>query len=485
MRWLRIVLSVCLTATMAIGLVQSSAGAVPQEVREKSIAATVKVYALDEDGLPYGWGSGSILTSTGQILTNFHVVADDAKEKLLNPDGNVLVWTTADPREPAVPAYLGKVVRTSKKLDLALITVVADISGTDLAGCLALPTYPLGDSDKVTPGDGVAVIGYPSLGGNTVTYTEGIISGFSAGEGDFPGPWLKTDAEQSGGNSGGAAIDVDGNLIGVPTAGYSDDAGGKVNLLRPINAADEILTDVSGLGVPGCDGAGSLGPVPETGEYGAGGVFFGGFSYPGSEDGWETAPSGTAELSAHFNYAAVQKNTPIKAQWYFNGKPAADATQEDTWPYEAGDGSFSLTLTNAKGLPDGTYTVQVFVGDGTIFTPDVTVGGAEAVDAVSIRGRVLSADSGRPLAGAYFAVLTPGITWESVDFDNREHFLDIAETDANGNFQTTATFPLDQLYSVGVAAEGYGVSTKDDVNLEELDPTGGFADFGDISIKAD
>ena len=76
---------------------------------------------------------------------------------------------------------------------------------------LNLPAIELGDSDSLNLGDRISIFGYPGIGGETVTYTSGNVSGF----GGEPGvresrAWIKTDATIAGGNSGGTAGDAAG-----------------------------------------------------------------------------------------------------------------------------------------------------------------------------------------------------------------------------------------------------------------------------------
>lgn len=298
---------------------------------------------------------------------------------------------------------------------------------------------------------------------------------------------MKTDTEFSPGNSGGSAIDTDGKLIGVPSADRSNaERVGKIGLIRPINAAGKIITNVEALGVPGCEGSPPLGAVPSTGDYGPGDAVFVDY-YPSAdaEEPIESAPSGTTELFAWFGYYGLPTNTPLAFQWFRNGRPTSDGEKHDEWPFEAGDGGFNVSTSSANGLGDGAYSVRVTVGDDTITTPEITVGGEGAAGSVSVRGRALSADTDRPLPDAFFVVLAPGVTWDNVDFDNPDHFLDVARTNSEGAFQSNIAFPLDQRYAIGVAADGYEGALFEDVDLSELEPAGGgFVNVGDVRLKA-
>ena len=101
-----------------------------------------------------------------------------------------------------------------------------------------MDSFELGDSDSVQIGDYIGIIGFPAIGGSTVTYTKGNMSGFF-------GPFIKTDAEINKGNSGGAAIDNKGKLIGITSASSGlhkrKEGEGKLGLVRPINIAQPMI----------------------------------------------------------------------------------------------------------------------------------------------------------------------------------------------------------------------------------------------------
>ena len=61
-----------------------------------------------------------------------------------------------------------------------------------------------GNSDDLLPGDPIGVIGFPGLGGSTVTFTDGVVSGFLDENDDGVYEWIKTDTEVNPGNSGGS-----------------------------------------------------------------------------------------------------------------------------------------------------------------------------------------------------------------------------------------------------------------------------------------
>ncbi|EFL33124.1 protease [Streptomyces viridochromogenes DSM 40736] len=181
-------------------------------------------------------GSGVIITGDGEIVTNNHVVSGASQIKVTTNDGK---------------SYTAKVVGTDSKKDLALIK---------LENASGMKAATLGDSSGLQVGDQVVAIGSPE--GLSGTVTSGIISaldrdvtvptdegqgqqqwGQGQGQGQGGDQWpfefggrqfngdtgsdtttykaLQTDASLNPGNSGGALIDMNGNIIGINSAMYS------------------------------------------------------------------------------------------------------------------------------------------------------------------------------------------------------------------------------------------------------------------------
>ena len=161
---------------------------------------------------------------------------------------------------------MARVVAEDPDLDLAVLRIDGDERGTPLdPESLDLPILPLGSSDAVNLGEPVHVFGFPAIGSGSLTYTIGIVSGFLFEEGIDGTAWINTDAVTSGGNSGGAAVNDAGQLIGVPTSGSALDCragdtnrdgvigpedvgclptGGSLTQLRPIDLARPLLASV-------------------------------------------------------------------------------------------------------------------------------------------------------------------------------------------------------------------------------------------------
>jgi len=168
-----------------------------------------------------GLGSGVIVNADGYILTNHHVVegADSIEVEL--SDGRVVQATVVGDDAPS---------------DLAVLKVKAS----------GLPAIPLGDSDKARIGDVVLAVGNPLGIGQTVT--SGIISAkgrtTGTGDGSFQ-DFLQTDAPINHGNSGGALVNLQGELLGINSQMLSP-SGGSIGLgfAIPSNMARNVMTQL-------------------------------------------------------------------------------------------------------------------------------------------------------------------------------------------------------------------------------------------------
>ncbi|WP_330297205.1 S1C family serine protease [Streptomyces sp. NBC_00503] len=211
-----------------------------------------------------GTGSGIVITESGEIVTNNHVVDGATKIQVTMSDGK---------------KYSAKIVGTDPDKDLALIK---------LEGAKDLKPANLGDSDKLKVGDEVVAIGSPDR--LTGTVTSGIVSALNrevnvpkseqqqSPQGGFPFSYggqqfngntgsnttsykaIQTDASLNPGNSGGALVNMNGEIVGMPSAIYSPSSGGSsagsvgLGFAIPVNT---IKADLSSLRNGGPGGAGN------------------------------------------------------------------------------------------------------------------------------------------------------------------------------------------------------------------------------------
>jgi S1-C subfamily serine protease len=170
-----------------------------------------------------GLGSGFMIDDEGNILTNYHVVADATQIQVTLADG-----TTAD----------AEIIGSDPGNDIALIR--ADLPSDQIKPA------PLGDSDAVSIGEPVLAIGNPF--GLEGTVTQGIVSGRDrtlSQTGQRPiRELIQTDAAINPGNSGGPLVDFDGNVIAINSA-IENPTGENVfigiGFAIPINTAKNVL----------------------------------------------------------------------------------------------------------------------------------------------------------------------------------------------------------------------------------------------------
>ncbi len=172
-----------------------------------------------------GLGSGVIVSASGYILTNYHVIeAADQIEVALN-DGHTLK---------------ARLVGGDPESDLAVLKIEPEKLK---AGRLAAIT--LGQMDNLLVGDVVLAIGNPFGVGQTVTM--GIVSALGRshlGINTFEN-FIQTDAAINPGNSGGALIDSRGNLVGINTAIYSRSGGSLgIGFAIPVSTAKNVMEQI-------------------------------------------------------------------------------------------------------------------------------------------------------------------------------------------------------------------------------------------------
>ncbi|MBL8394806.1 MAG: trypsin-like peptidase domain-containing protein [Candidatus Accumulibacter sp.] len=172
-----------------------------------------------------GLGSGVIVSSSGYVLTNFHVVEAADQIEVALSDGRSLN---------------ARLVGSDPESDLAVLQITQQ-NGKDLA----LPAITLGTMDNVVVGDVTLAIGNPFGVGQTVTM--GIISALGRshlGINTFEN-FIQTDAAINPGNSGGALVDSQGNLIGINTAIYSRSGGSLgIGFAIPISIARNVMEQI-------------------------------------------------------------------------------------------------------------------------------------------------------------------------------------------------------------------------------------------------
>lgn len=210
----------------------------------KALPAVVKIQTLSNEvqtqyqDHPFGWffgqpgmqaprlgaGSGVIISSDGYIATNNHVIQD----------ANDIEVTLHDNR-----TFKGQLVGVDERTDLAVIKIESE----------GLPTLDYGDSDDIRIGDWVLAIGNP-FEYLTSTVTAGIVSAKGRNidiirQNEAIEAFIQTDAAVNPGNSGGALVNVDGELVGINTA-IASQTGNYTgySFAIPVNLVKKITNDL-------------------------------------------------------------------------------------------------------------------------------------------------------------------------------------------------------------------------------------------------
>jgi serine protease Do len=182
----------------------------------------------DDNQVRESLGSGFIVDPKGYIITNNHVI--EKADKIY-----VKLSTDPDSQDLGRPA---RVIGIDKATDLAVIKI--DTSS-------ALPTVKLGNSETAQVGDWVEAIGSPFALSQTVT--AGIISAKHrtiepGASGQFQ-HFIQTDAAINPGNSGGPLLNMNGEVIGVNTAIYTQSAGYQgIGFAMPSNTVADVYNDL-------------------------------------------------------------------------------------------------------------------------------------------------------------------------------------------------------------------------------------------------
>ena len=267
---LRIVLIIALLTTALIAAATWIAVAeVLPDVIEKAIPRTVFLGILmrvpGEEGklAVIGTCSGSFVGPTGLILTASHcvrAVKDDPKlgiksGEMFHPDGLIAVSLNLPDKARPVLLMIAKTLADDPKIDIALLKIGAVIGRggpQPVPADLRVPFILVGDSDAVRHGESVAVIGFPGVGGDTVTVNKGNVAGFTADDQNRKQD-MKLDAEVGPGSSGGPVITERGEQVAVLSGGILDPQARARSVRAPLTGrmpsqwAQSIKDDVAGV----------------------------------------------------------------------------------------------------------------------------------------------------------------------------------------------------------------------------------------------
>ena len=413
--------------------------------------ATVRILLMKKKSgklVPFGTGSGTIISKDGLILTNSHVADPMAMGAPEEESPDALVIELVDTEDqPPVPMYTAKLLASDGTLDLAVIRIDKKLDGSAVnLSSLNLPFVPIGDSDSVQFGDPVFVFGFPGIGGETITYTSGSVSGFDTMAPIGNRAWMKTDATIAGGNSGGLASNTRAQIIGIPTRLGTSSAsnmtdcrliadtngdgrinendtcvptGGFINAIRPVNWAKPLI-EAGQKGVAYTSPYEDQSTPTQTPSKNAAVKF--------DLNNWSTAvdenncpsdpvksfPTGTEKIYGIFKFANMTSGEDWGYRWLLDDREVY--SNQDSWKSKESGNCFSFSLENqGKALPDGEYRLEIFSGSdmAQVGGAMTQVGGLpenpQSAGDVQLKGMMVDANSGKGIADIYMIILNPGV----------------------------------------------------------------------------
>ncbi len=209
------------------------------------IKASVQFVCFDAAGKGLWQGSGSFIGREGIILTNNHVVINEANNQLC-PVLRISMMKNED--QAPEPRYIGRVIARLPNVDLAIVQVSTDLRGNPVPSGTRFPAVPLGDSNAVRIGERIFNFGFPDINGTseTITVSSGSVNGFLENRN-----LMKHDALSGPGGSGGGIYNLRGELIAVHSAGVSGNNNTRQPLGRPlVLGIPMIQQNVRGFGEP-------------------------------------------------------------------------------------------------------------------------------------------------------------------------------------------------------------------------------------------
>jgi len=185
------------------------------EIAERDSERSVVQIRVFQDSNECWRASGVVYPTPEFVVTNSHVV--DAVPEC-RPD-YFEIWVASVRNTTLTYAHSARVVASDPASDTAILQL-------DDLGSNPAALTPVGLTTEPEIGDELLVLGFPDIGGESLTASRGIVSGFIEQGGSF---WIKTDASNSGGSSGGAALTADRLLVGVVSQASSSSGGDVVD----------------------------------------------------------------------------------------------------------------------------------------------------------------------------------------------------------------------------------------------------------------
>lgn len=169
-----------------------------------TIKSVVIIRCITPKGTQYG--SGVMISAEGFIITNKHIIANDQETVIYT---GCDVGLTESEAIPATFSYKADTLVAAKGVDLALLKIKGGVNFS------FTPVYAY---NLPSLGTKIQAIGYPAIGGSTITYTQGYVSGLLGSQNDVGNFYIKADINIEAGSSGGGAFTENNELLGITSA---------------------------------------------------------------------------------------------------------------------------------------------------------------------------------------------------------------------------------------------------------------------------
>ena len=344
-------------------------------VLQHAEASTVRLLQGSQSSFS-GWGSGTIISPDGLILTNAHVaeprapglavaLGEPGSELEQNPS-YLTVELTTGPSSPVRARYRARPVAVDGYLDLAVVQIYATASGTPVnPKTLHLPYLVLGNDTAVQLDQPVTVLGFPGVAdSDSISVTSGVISTFVPDPlGHVPDPRfeLETTARLAHGNSGGAAVSNAGQLIGVPSLEVTGEGGDLSWRLRSVAEARKLIAAAA----KGTPYQSSI-LVQSGGAEKSAGAGIGASQGAACGGGTSARSSSSAWFGADFSGVPAGLDLALLVELP-DGSAVTDSTEGlPQIAAKSGSGCFAIQVPAEQlgldAMPPGTYHIQLYGG---------------------------------------------------------------------------------------------------------------------------
>lgn len=200
---------------------------------------------------------------------------------------------------------------------------------------------------------------------------------------------------------------------------------------------------------------------------------------PPSTNAASNYPDGAHTIYALFDWQRIARGTLWTVQWLVDDTLFYEETS--AWNTDETGQGFTIRLTRADGLPDGTYTMNLMINGILLQSASVSIGigqleinRLDRAGGVQLRGQIVDADTGIGIEGATFVLISEDYSIADFTWDAEQVYA-LAVTDRDGRFELDRPLELDAPYSVYILAEGYLPITADgySIDLENLAEIGG------------